>query len=204
MGKHIHSTLEFKKTIREVEEICLLRDNYDRNCRDCIYYGGLCNEYKLLYGLRPSIHNTQLIYNYKEDNRMIIKGKLIKCKREVKEFKGRKTEEKLFLTLSEVELKDEQLAELKDAFKDAGKQFTPDFILDFKGYVNLSTKFELPARLVDTTEVTSIEDVITDGYKWLGADVRVSINVKDGAIYPKAIVFDTEGTSINSFEEFDN
>lgn len=135
---------------------------------------------------------------------MIIKGKLIACKREAKEFdKKRRTEEKLFITLAEVDLAEEQLEAFQDAFKDAGSKFTPDWIKKFEGYVNLSTKFELPCRTIEKQEFGSIEDAIADGLKWLGADVKVSVNIKEGAIYPSAIVFESEGKSFNAFAEFD-
>lgn len=135
---------------------------------------------------------------------MIIKGKLIQCKREQKQFdKKRSTEEKLFLTLAEVELSKDQMTELEAAFKEAGAKFTPDWIKDFKGYVNLSTKFQLPYRDLEKVEHTSIEDGIADGLAWVGAEVKCSINVKEGAIYPNAILFLSEGTSYNAFAEFD-
>ncbi len=135
---------------------------------------------------------------------MILKGKLIKAKREVKEFKnGNKSEEKFFITLAEVDIPEKKMAELKEAFKDSGKKFTPDWINEFEGFVNLATKFDLPARLLDNTEVASLEDAITDGLKWLGAEVKVSINVKEGALYPNSILFLSEGTAINAFAEFD-
>lgn len=136
---------------------------------------------------------------------MIIKGKLIKLKRETKEYNGRKNDkEKLYITLAEVELDNDQMRQLQEAFKDSGKKFTPDWINEFEGYVNLATEFEIPARLFpDSTEVESIEASVKEGYKWMGADCRVSIRLKEGAIYPSAIVFDSEGTAINAFAEFD-
>lgn len=134
---------------------------------------------------------------------MIIEGKLIKCRRESKEFRGQRGKEKLYLSLAEVTLDDFQMDILQDAFMDSGRQFTPDWIQDFKGYVNLATEFELPARLPDGKEVTSIESEIENGFNAIGADVRVSVKTKDGAVYPSAIVFDSEGTPINPFSEFD-
>lgn len=135
---------------------------------------------------------------------MIISGKLIQCKREAKEFdKKRKTEEKLFLTLAEVELTTAQRETIEKAFADSGKKFTPDWVQEFKGYVNVSTKFELPCRDVNGREFMSIEDAIADGLKWMGADVRISLNVKEGAIYPSALIFDSEGKAVNAFAEFD-
>lgn len=135
---------------------------------------------------------------------MIIKGKLIQCKREVKEFdKKRKSEEKLFITLAEAEVTETQMAELKNAFADSGAKFTPDWIKNFDGYVNLSTKYELPFRDVEKNEYNSIEAAIAGGLKWMGADVKVSINVKEGALYPNAILFLSEGKAFNAFAEFD-
>lgn len=137
---------------------------------------------------------------------MLIKGKLIYCKREVKEFEGRKSEEKLYLTLAEAELTDEQKEKLREAFKDSGKKFTPDWIKDFKGYVNVSSKYPVAVRMAyenPIRESDSIEKEISDGLKWVGADVKLSINVKEGAIYPSAILMLTEGKAFNPFHEFD-
>ena len=43
---------------------------------------------------------------------MVIKGKLIICKRQVKEFKGKEVKEKLYVTLAEVKLSDEKMKEI--------------------------------------------------------------------------------------------
>lgn len=135
---------------------------------------------------------------------MIIKGKLIECKRQEKEFdKKRRTEEKLFIALAEVELSDKQMEELKEAFKDAGKNFTPGWIKDFEGYVNLSTKYEMPYRDLEGNEYNSIEGGIASGLAWVGAEVAVSVKIKEGAVYPQSLVFKSEGTAFNAFAEFD-
>ena len=135
---------------------------------------------------------------------MIIKGKLIQCKREIKEFdKKRKSEEKLFITLAEAEVSEKQFEEINEAFKDSGAKFTPDWVKNFEGYVNLSTKFELPCRDVEKNEYNSIEAAIAGGLKWMGAEVACSINVKEGALYPNSIVFYSEGSAFNAFAEFD-
>ena len=135
---------------------------------------------------------------------MIIKGKLIACKREVKEFdKKRKSEEKLFITLADAVISDDQMKELQDAFKDSGAKFTPEWVKNFEGYVNLSTKFELPCRDIEKNEHNSIESAIAGGLKWMGADVKCSINIKEGALYPNAILFLSEGSAFNAFAEFD-
>ena len=136
---------------------------------------------------------------------MIIKGKLITCKRETKEFKGTTTKEKLYVTLAEVSLSDDKMKELKEAFKDSGKKFTPKWITDFKGYVNLATEFSLPCKDLDGNEHNSIEEYIKESkFPYMGAEVKASLNVKDGAIYPNGVMFMSEGKSYNPFAEFDN
>ena len=75
---------------------------------------------------------------------MIIKGKLIVCKRTVKEFKGKTVKEKLYVTLAEVKLDNDKMQEIQDAFKESGKKFTPDWVKNFTGYVNLATEFPHP------------------------------------------------------------
>ena len=92
---------------------------------------------------------------------MIVKGKLITCKREVKEFKGKKGDEALYITLAEVELSKDQKKELENAFKDAGPKFTPEWVKDFNGYVNVKTQYDLPCRDLDGEDHNSIESFIT-------------------------------------------
>lgn len=133
---------------------------------------------------------------------MLVEGKLIECKRTTKELKGRKTDEKLFISLAEVKLSKDKLAELKEVYKDSGDKFTPEWVKNFDGYVNISTKFELPMVSPDGHKFDSIEDYMTDGNAVIGATVKLSLNLKEGAVYPKAIVMLTEGTPYDPFEEF--
>ena len=136
---------------------------------------------------------------------MVIKGKLITCKREQKEFKGKPSKEKLYVTLAEVELSKKKKDELTEAFKDAGKNFTPAWVKKFEGYVNLATEFELPCKDLEGNEHESIEDYIKESkFPYMGAEVKASLNVKDGAVYPNSIIFLSEGKPYNPFAEFDN
>ena len=134
---------------------------------------------------------------------MVIKGKLITCKREVKKFNGKEQKEKLYVTLAEVDLDKKQMEKITAAFTDAGKKFTPDWVKNFKGYVNLATEFELPYMDIDGNKYTSIEPDLSS-LKWMGALVEVIINIKDGAIYPVSLKFDGEGKGFDPFAEFDN
>ena len=136
---------------------------------------------------------------------IILKGELIKCNRTCKEWKGTKTVEKLYITLASVELDADTKAIIEEAFKESGKKFTPSWVTEFEGYVNLSTKYEIPYKdNVNNRTGDSIEDYISDGFNWLGAKVSVSINVKDGALYPKAMIIHEEGKEFNPFADFEN
>ena len=134
---------------------------------------------------------------------MVIKGKLITCKRMVKEFKGKEVKEKLYITLAEVELSKKARAELDEAFKDAGKNFTPGWLKKFEGYVNLSTEYDLPCKDLEGEIHDSIE-VFVKSFPYMGAEVKVSLNVKEGAVYPNSLLFLTEGKPFNPFAEFDD
>lgn len=135
---------------------------------------------------------------------IILKGNLIKCNRTAKEFKGTKGKEKLYLTLADVELTKDQKATIEEAFKESGKKFTPSWVTEFEGYVNLSTVYELPFKdTVNNKQGDSIEDYIADGFLWLGSKVAISVNVKEGALYPKAIKIEEEGKEYNPFDDFE-
>ena len=136
---------------------------------------------------------------------IILKGDLIKCNRTRKEFKGKETAEKLYITLASVEFDADKKAIIEEAFKESGKKFTPSWVTEFEGYVNLSTKYEIPFKdTVNNVTGDSIENYISDGFNWLGAKVSVSINVKDGALYPKAMIIHEEGKEFNPFADFEN
>lgn len=144
---------------------------------------------------------------------MIIKGKLGYCKREVKKFEDRETKEKLFISLKDVDsITKEQWVEIKKVYEDVGKKFTPEWVKDFKGYVNVASQYDVPVRQNVSDqyekEYDTIEKLIAAGFPWYGAECRVSVNLKSddkaNAIYPKSIIIDSEGTAFNAFDEFDN
>ena len=135
----------------------------------------------------------------------VVKGKLITCKREVKEFKGEEIKEKLYLTIAEVKLNDEKMKEIKEAFKDSEESFTPDWVKNFKGYVNLSTEYPVPCKDISGNIFDSIEDFIkSEKFPWMGAEVKVALSIKEGAIYPISLIFISEGEAFDPFATFEN
>lgn len=138
-----------------------------------------------------------------EENKVIITGELIKARRESKEFKGRKQPEKFHLSLANVILTEEQKAMIKEAFANAGDNFTPTWVKEMNGYVNLGTTYDIPVKHVDGYVDNSLEKAIENGFAFMHAKVKVSLSVKEGAIYPKAMVVLEEGESYNAFADFD-
>jgi len=134
---------------------------------------------------------------------MLIEGLLIKCNRTQKEFKGKQQDEKLYITLAEAKISDENMEKIQEAFADSGKTFTPDWVKHFDGFANFATKFELPCILVNGAKRDSIEEEIEGGLKWFKAPVKISVIVKKGALYPASIKLLDEGEEINPFAEFD-
>lgn len=135
---------------------------------------------------------------------MLIKGTLIKCNREAKTFKGVTGEPRLYISLANVVLTDVQMKEIEECFKDSGNKFTPSWVKEKNGYVNVSTKYELPCDLFGKCKFDSIEDAISDGeLNYFKSEVTLSVNLKDGAIYPKAIRIDVDGEPLDPFEDFD-
>ena len=118
------------------------------------------------------------------------------------ELKRYKKEKGYIIKTSEGDV--ETKAIIVDAFKESGKKFTPSWVTEFEGYVNLSTVYEIPFKdNVNNATGASIEDYIADGFQWLGAKVSVSVNVKDGALYPKAMIISEEGKEFDPFADFE-
>lgn len=141
--------------------------------------------------------------NKTESKTLIIKGELIKARREAKEFRGRKQAEKFCISLANVVLSDEQKEIIKSAYVNSGENFTPTWVKEMNGYVNLSTSFDVPVKHIDGVTEPSFEKSIENGFPFMHSKVQVALAIKDGAIYPKAIKVDSEGELYNAFADFE-
>ena len=133
-----------------------------------------------------------------------VKGKLIKAVEQAKTFNGVKGKEKTYLSLAEVELSDKQKEVFKNAYKECGKKYTPSWITDFNHFVNVSTIYEVPTKnKVNGKGYADILEVAED-MPIHGSLVSMSLNVKNGAIYPKAIVIYTESEEYDPFKDIED
>jgi len=138
-----------------------------------------------------------------ETKQVVVTGTICELQRTSKTYNsGEKSENKLFLSLKGVHLSEQKMNIFKEAFSKAKKKFIPAWVDDFKNYINVSTKFELPCRH-NEAKYDSIEDYVADGFKYYNAKVRVILNVKEGAIYPYSVDVLAEGEDVDKFAAFD-
>ena len=85
------------------------------------------------------------------------------------------------------------------AFDKSGAKLTPKWFKDKTGYINLASVYKIPVKN-SKGSIIDFETWISD-YNALGSTVRISINQKDGAIYPKAIKVLEDGEARDPFED---
>lgn len=88
-------------------------------------------------------------------------------------------------------------AAIGEAFKATKSAFIPSWYKEAKGFCNMTSDFDIPVRLMDGT-VLKFEQWVESNN--IGDIIKVKINIKDGAIYPQAIVVTAIGEHVNPFE----
>lgn len=122
---------------------------------------------------------------------MIFTGKVIRA-----EFGRTKYDEKMKNRLT---VKSEDLDySVIWAYDDCGPKYTPRWLKDANGYINLDSSFDIPV-MIDNDEI-SFDDWL--GLKTaIGSAVKVKIRQKDGKIYPVCVKVLKEGNKIDHFED---
>ena len=70
-----------------------------------------------------------------ETKQVVVTGTICELQRVIKTFKsGKKSEEKLFISLKNVNVNDKKMEIFKQAFAEVKKNFIPAWVDDFKGY----------------------------------------------------------------------
>lgn len=141
-----------------------------------------------------------------EKRKVIVTGTICECRRTIKTFKGKQNGEYFYLSLKNVTYgSDEDIFTIKEAFAECGKKFTPNWIEEIeKGFVNTKTKFNLPVRF-EGDEYNSLEDLMADNENFypMGASAKLSLTIKNGAVYPKALIILENGEPIDAFADFE-
>lgn len=88
------------------------------------------------------------------------------------------------------------------AYDETSEKLTPAWFKKQDGYINLSTKFEVPVRRNGHEMSLSawLENASEEDYSVNGSLIRIKIRQKDGAVYPVAIIVLEDGTPADPFE----
>ena len=109
----------------------------------------------------------------------------------VKNYKKTKTVNKLTLKVDPKVI--DEIGKI--AFADSPEKLTPKWYKENNGTMYLSSDFEV--RCVDSRNVS-----IPMSEVYQGAEIKIALNVKDGAVYPHALMVITNGTPYDPFALF--
>ena len=92
-------------------------------------------------------------------------------------------------------------AKFEKAYEKSGSRLTPNWVKDKDGYINLNSKFNIPCKDITGKAITFEE--FTEKSTALGSEIKLTLTIKDGAIYPVAFKVLQEGEELNPFEGLD-
>lgn len=84
------------------------------------------------------------------------------------------------------------------AYDKVGAKMTPSWYKDKEGYMNIASDFDIPVRMT-SGKIVTFEEWIDAGIA-IGADIKIKVSQKDGAVYPMAIVVEKDGEPFDPFE----
>ena len=83
------------------------------------------------------------------------------------------------------------------AFDNSGAKLTPAWFKEQKGYINLSSLFDIPVMNTDGEEMTTQEWF--DTKKAVHSFIKLKVRQKEGAVYPAAIIVVEDGDEADPF-----
>lgn len=83
------------------------------------------------------------------------------------------------------------------AFDNSGAKLTPAWFKEQKGYINLSSRFDIPVMNTDGEEMTTQEWL--DTKKAVHSFIKLKVRQKEGAVYPAAIIVVEDGEEADPF-----
>lgn len=85
------------------------------------------------------------------------------------------------------------------AYNDCGPKFTPAWLKDAEGYINLASKYDIPVKDIDGNKL-SFDDWLEAGL-YRGAIVKAKIRQTEGAVYPVCLVVVEDGEEFDPFDD---
>lgn len=84
------------------------------------------------------------------------------------------------------------------AFEESGNKLTPTWFKEKTGYINLTSRFDIPVMTIKGKKITFEEWLETKVV--IGSTVKCKFIQKEGAIYPVAIKVVEDGEVFDAFE----
>lgn len=85
------------------------------------------------------------------------------------------------------------------AFDECGSRYTPSWLKNADGYMNLKSSFDIPIKATNGKQITFSEWIDSDTST--GALIRVKIKQKEGAVYPVAVKILIDGEDADPFDD---
>lgn len=85
------------------------------------------------------------------------------------------------------------------AYDECGAKYTPSWLKDANGYMNLKSNFDIDVQGVDGTKM-SFDDWLEEG-RTRGAEITIKVKQTAGAIYPVCIKVYADGDEDTSFDD---
>ena len=86
-------------------------------------------------------------------------------------------------------------------YKTVGNKLTPTWLKERNGYINVSSKFDIPVKTVNG-RIIEFSDLI-ETTTCIGSKIKLALNVKEGAVYPISILILEDGEENDPFAMFD-
>lgn len=86
---------------------------------------------------------------------------------------------------------------IKPFYENVGSKMTPKWIKEESGYINVSSKFDIPVKDTFGKQITFEEFI--ESTTAIGSKVRLALTVKEGCIYPNAFVVIEDGEEVDPF-----
>jgi len=86
---------------------------------------------------------------------------------------------------------------IDNAYSNSGTRLTPNWVKEKNGYININSKFNIPCK--DTRNKGLSFEEFTEKTTAIGSKIKISLNVKEGAIYPIAFIILEDGEEADPF-----
>lgn len=130
-----------------------------------------------------------------ESKTTIVTGTLVKAT-----FGASRYDDKTKYRLS-IKLSDPDLTEFEQVYAETPKKLQPKWFKEETGYISLNSIYDIPTMDPAGKEVM-LSDIMASDFTLIGAEVGVSVVLKDGAVYPKSIRIISEGEPSDPFADF--